>query len=180
MVYPAVVKGHPGVHAIFPFLCTFFPPAHDARQEPRVMNTVCVRASTVPLTGVFGLVIVPRAEHDGGDPGTAAAHALRPICEGNLDLLQSVGREPEEARSAPAADRSRGRLLHQGLGETLGPYADGTDRRGEDDGALEVKQADVVVVQAFSGVVARVHVLLQHFTVLLGALVDVDVMLPCR
>lgn len=180
MVYPAVIKRHPGVHTIFPLLCTFFPPAHNARKEPRVMNAVSVRTSTVPLTGVFGLIVVSCAKHEGSNPGTAAPLTLSPTCEGNLYLLQIVGRQSKEACSAPAAHRRRGGLLHQGLGESPGPYADGSDCCGEGDGAFEAQQGDVMVVQAESAVVARMYVLLQHLMILLCVLVDVDVMLPCR
>jgi len=143
------------------------------------MNTVCVRTAAVPLAGVFGLVIVPCTEHDWRDPGAAAPLALRPICEGHRDLLQSLSRGAEEARSAPAAHRGRGRRLHEGLDESHGPDADGPHLSGEDDGALEVEQGDVVVVRVLTGIVARVHVLLQHVIILLCALVYFDVMLPC-
>lgn len=112
MVYPLVIKRDPGVHTIFPLFCTFFPPAYDACEEPCIMNAVCVRASTVALTGIFGLIIVSCTKHDRGDPLAAALRALCAICEGNLDFLQRLGRGSKEACSAPAADCSWGWILH--------------------------------------------------------------------
>lgn len=146
MLYPVVVKGNSGVYAILPYLSTLFPPAHYTRQEPRVMETVCMRASTVALTGVFGHVIVSGAEHDGSDPGAAALFTLRLVRERNLNLLQRLGCGSEEAGSAPAADCGWRRNLDQGLSESPGPYTDGPHCRGEVDGGAEVQQGDVVVV----------------------------------
>lgn len=180
MVYPAVVKRHPGVHTIFPMFCTFLPPAHDACEEPGVMNAVCMRTSTVTLTGIFGLIIVSRTKHDRSDSGTAALRTLGPICEGNLYLLQRASRGSQVPCSAPAADRSRGGFLHQGLCESRGAYADGPHGSGESDRGFEVKQGDIVVVQAQTCVVAWMCVLLLYFMILLCALSDVDVMFTCR
>lgn len=146
MFDPAVIQGHARVNAIFPFLRTFLPPAHDACEEPGVVNGVGVGAPAVALAGILGLQEVPCAEHEGCDPGTAAALALRLILEGDLHLLQSLRRESEETLAPPSADCRRGSLPYQVLCESPGPHADGPHRRGEGDGALEVNQGDVVIV----------------------------------
>lgn len=111
------------------------------------MNAVGVGAAAVALTGVLGLVVISRTEHVGRDPA-AAALTLCLICEGNLHLLQAVGRQTQKARPTPAAHRRRGGRLHEEMGESPGPHADGPHCAGEGDGAFEVKQGDVVVVQA--------------------------------
>lgn len=175
-----VIQRHAGVHAIFPFLCAFLPPAHNASQEPRVTNAVGVGAAAVALAGVFGLIPIPCTEHVGRDPAAAAALALRLIREGNVHLLQAVCRQSQEARAAPAADRRRGGRLHEELRESPGPDADGPDCCGEGNGAFEVNQGDVVIVQASAGVVERVHVQLQNLIVLLCALLDAQGVLSCR
>lgn len=180
IIYPVVIQRHAGVHAIFAFLCTFLPPAHDASQEPGVMNAVGVGASAVALTGVLGLIVISRAEHVGRDPAAAAALALRLVREGNFHLLQAVSRATQEARATPAAHRRRGGRLHQEFGESPGPRADGPDRFGEGDGAFKVNQGDVVVVQAHASVVQRVDVLLQNLVVLLCALLDAQAVLSCE
>lgn len=144
------------------------------------MYAVGVGAAAVALAGVFGLILIPCAEHVGRDPAAAAALALRLIGEGNLHLLQAVRRQSQEARPAPAADRRRGGRLHEGLREGPGPHADGPDRVGEGDGAFEVNQGDVVIVQASAGIVERVHVLLQNIVILLCVLLDTQGVLSCR
>lgn len=113
------------------------------------MNSVGVGASAVALTGVFGLVVISRTEHVGRDPAAAAAAlTLCLICEGNFHLLQAVSRPTQEAHATPAAHRGRGGRLDEEFGESPGPHADGPDCFGEGDGAFEVNQGDVVVVQA--------------------------------
>lgn len=175
-----VIQRHAGVHAIFPFLCTFLPPAHDASQEPCVTNAVGVGAPAVALAGVFGLLLIPCTEHEGRDPLAAAVLALGPNRVGNVHLLQAVCRQSQEARPAPAADPRRGGRLYEELRESPGPYADGPDHCGEGDGVFEVNQGDVVIVQASAGVVERVHMLLQNFIILLRALLDAQGVLSCR
>lgn len=179
-VHPVVIVRHVGVHAILPLFGTFLPPAHDARQEPRVADDVCVRAPAVPLTGVSGPGVVPGAEHDARDGGAAAALALGSVYEGNLHLLQRFSRVSEVEPLAPAAHCRWGGLLQQGLGESARPHADGPRGSGEGDGFFRVEQGDVVVVHAYAGIVLRVYVLLQHVVVLLCALLDVDVVLACK
>lgn len=174
-----VIQRHAGVHAVFPFLCTFLPPAHDASQEPCVTNAVGVGASTVALAGVFGLVLVPCTEHEGRDPVAAAVLALGPNGEGNVHLLQAVCRQSQEARPAPAADSRRGGGLYEELRESPGPDADGPHCCGEGDGAFEVNQGNVMIVQAYAGVVERVQVPLQNIIILLCALLDAQGVLSC-
>lgn len=175
-----VIQRHAGVHAIFPFLCTFLPPAHDASQEPCVTNAVGVGAPTVALAGVFGLVLIPCTEHEGRDPVAAAVLALGPNGEGNVHLLQAVCSPSQEARPPPAADSRRGVRLYEELRESPGPYADGPDGCGEGDGAFEVNQGNVVIVQAYAGVVEWVQMPLQNIIILLCALLDAQGVFSCR
>lgn len=145
------------------------------------MNAVGVGASAVALTGVFGLIVISRTEHEGRDPAAAAAAlTLCLVCEGNSHLLQAVSRQAQEARATPAAHRRWGGRLYEVLGESPGPHADGPHCFGEGDGAFEVNQGDVVVVQAFAGVVERVRVLLQNIVILLCALLDAQGELSCN
>lgn len=144
------------------------------------MNAVGVGASAVTLTGVFGLVVISGTEHVGRDPAAAAALTLCLICEGNFHLLQAVSRQTQEARATPAAHHRRGARLHEEFRESPGPHADGTDCFGEGDGAFEVKQGDVVVVQAEAGVVERVCVLLRNIVILLCALLEAQGVLSCN
>lgn len=144
------------------------------------MNAVGVGASAVALTGVFGLIMISRTEHVGRDPAAATALTLRLICEGNFHLLQAVSRQTQEACATPAAHRRRGGRLYEEFGESPGPQTDGPGCLGEGDGAFEVNQGDVVVVQACTGVVERVRVLLQNIVILLGALLDAQGVLSCK
>lgn len=144
------------------------------------MNAVGVGASAVALAGVFGLAVISRTEHVGRDPAAAAALTLCLICEGNLHLLQAVSRQAQEARATPAAHRRRGGRLYEEFGESPGPHADGPDCFGEGDGAFEVNQGDVVVVQAYAGVVERVRVLLHNIVILLCAILDAQGVLSCK
>lgn len=143
------------------------------------MNAVGVRASAVALTCIFGLVVISRAEHVGRDPAAAAALTLCLIYERNLYLLQAVSRQAQEARATPAAHRRRGGRLYEEIGESPGPHADGPDCFGEGDGAFEVNQGDVVVVQAQGGIVERVYVQFQNIVIPLCALLDAQGVLSC-
>lgn len=180
MLHPGVIEGHAGVHSIFAFLCTFFAPAHNASQEPCVIEAVGVGASTVTLAGIFGLIVVSCTEHEGSDPGTAAALALRLIYEGNFNLLQASRRQSAETCATPSADRSWWIPPHKEISENPGPHANGSGRWGKGDGAFEEKQSDVMIVWAYAGIVSWMYVLLQNVVVLLCVLPDAQRVLSCK
>lgn len=144
------------------------------------MDAVCMRTTAVPLTGVFGHVIVSSTEHGVADLGAAAVCTVCPVYHRDLHLLQRVRRSAHVAHPTPAADCSRGGRGNEGLSKSLRSDADGTNSGGERDGGFEVQQGDVVVVQTFISVVEWVNVFLQHFKILLCVFLDEDVVFTCK
>lgn len=87
---------------------------------------------------------------------------------------------PSVMCATPAADCSRGLILHQVFGEYLGPQEDGSGVGGEEDGGVEAQQGDYHDCTDSAKSCRGCFVLLQNLMVLLRALFGIDVMLPWR